>query len=248
MAPNGETIHKSQWHFNARLLKSDNFKSCISGAIARFQQLIPEASSPDDVYFKWYGQLKYKLKALCRRSSIGRSRNLHRQKLDLQQEIIDLESQEQSLETVAQIKLKFRELTCIKDAQLFAAWISSSKAEQKEIILKRLKKEMDIDKLEEPNSDDEASNDFNDVDMAQEGKKLENLKIENDNNKISCAVAVNNYSDAEFRSVVIEELLSLRKKLVEVIEENKALRQENAVLEKYRPNLIDLPPNKLPMS
>jgi len=58
LAPNGETIHKSQWRFNARLLKSDNFKSCISGAIARFQQLIPGTSCPDEVYFKWYGQPK----------------------------------------------------------------------------------------------------------------------------------------------------------------------------------------------
>lgn len=38
---------------------------------------------------------------------------------------------------------------CIKDAQIFAAWMSSSKAEQKDIIIKRLKQEMDIDKMEE---------------------------------------------------------------------------------------------------
>jgi len=137
---------------------------------------------------------------------------------------------------------------CIKDAQLFAAWISSSKAEQKDTILKRLKQEMDIDKMEEPDTDDETFNDFNDVDMSQEEKKLENLKIEDDNNKISCSAVVNNYSDAEFRSVVIEELLSLRKRIVEVMEENKALRQENTVLKKYRPTPIDLPSNKLPSS
>ncbi len=137
---------------------------------------------------------------------------------------------------------------CIKDAQLFAAWMSSSKAEQKETILKRLRQDMDIDKLEEPTIEDQESiNDFPDIDMSQEEKKLEQLKID-DSAKISNAVDVHTYSDAEFRAVVIEELMNLRKKLVEVLDENKALRQENAVLKKYRPSPIELPSSKLPNS
>ena len=155
---------------------------------------------------------------------------------------------------------------CIKDAQLFAAWISSSKAEQKETILKRLRHDMDIDSLEEPTFEyEETITDFPDIDMSQEEEKLEQLKIDDsaeipsaadsakisntaESAKIPSAADVHAYSDAEFRAVVIEELMNLRKKLVEVLDENKALRQENAVLKKYRPSPIELPSSKLPSS
>lgn len=135
---------------------------------------------------------------------------------------------------------------CIKDAQLFAAWMSSSKAEQKESILKRLRQDMDIDKLEEPTvEEEEGITEINDIDMSQDEIKLEQLKIE-DSVKIPNAADVHTYSDAEFRAVVMEELMNLRKRLGEVLDENKALRQENAVLKKYRPNPIELPSSKLP--
>lgn len=135
---------------------------------------------------------------------------------------------------------------CIKDAQLFAAWISSSKAAQKEVILKRLRNEMDIDKLEAIDTDEET-NDFQDVEMSQEDINLENLKIDEEEKKDAVTADATNYSDAEFRAVVIAELSSLRKRLNEVLDENKALRQENAVLKKYRPSLVEISPIKLPI-
>ena len=130
---------------------------------------------------------------------------------------------------------------CIKDSQLFAAWISSSKAEQKDLILKRLKQEMEIDQFEGPSHEIENLDDSQVFEMSQEEQKYK------DTNRNSVKSAdVTNYSDAEFRAVVIEELLSLRKRLSELIDENKALRQENAVLKKYRLNQFDISSAKLP--
>lgn len=137
---------------------------------------------------------------------------------------------------------------CIKDAQLFAAWISSSKAEQKDLILKRLKQEMEIDKFEGPSNDDDTIVDSQDFDMSQEEQKPENFKNEDKNKNKVNSIDVTTYSDAEFRYVVIEELLSLRKRLSELMDENKALRQENAVLKKYRPSQVDISSAKLPTS
>ena len=81
---------------------------------------------------------------------------------------------------------------CIKDAQLFASWMSSSKAEQKEMILKRLKHEMDIDKIEEPVFDEENIAASQDIDMTQEELKLENLKLEEGKKNVDCATEVTN--------------------------------------------------------
>ena len=115
---------------------------------------------------------------------------------------------------------------------------------------------MDIDSLEEPTFEDEETiTESPDIDMSQEEEKLEQLKIDDsaeipsaadsakisntaESAKIPSAADVHAYSDAEFRAVVIEELMNLRKKLVEVLDENKALRQENAVLKKYRPSPV----------
>ena len=137
---------------------------------------------------------------------------------------------------------------CIKDAQLFASWISSSKAEQKDSILKRLKQDMDIDKLEEISIEDECIADSQDFDMSNEEIQIENSQFKDIKKNFDSSTDVNNYSDAEFRSVVIDEILSLRKRLTELLDENKALRQENAVLKKYRPSQIDLSPKQLPNS
>jgi hypothetical protein len=137
---------------------------------------------------------------------------------------------------------------CIKDAQLFASWISSSKAEQKDSILKRLKQEMEIDQFEGPSNEDENICVSQDCVMSQVEQKSENFKNEDKNKNGINSIAVTNYSDAEFRSVVIEELLNLRKRLSELMDENKALRQENSVLRKYRSSQHDISSAKVPNS
>lgn len=139
LAPNGETLHKSSWRFNSRLLQSDNFKDCIKSTIAQFQHTIPDISSTDDEYFSWYGKFKYKLRAVSRRSAIGRCRNLQKQNQRIQQDIIDLEVQEPSLDTITQIKLKFRELNRITEKISLNAHIRMSlfRAEHSEKSTKR---------------------------------------------------------------------------------------------------------------
>ena len=84
--------------------------------------------------------------------------------------------------------------------------------------------------------------------MSNEELQNEDSQLKDIKKNIDSSTDVNNYSDAKFRSVVIDEILSLRRKLSELMDENKALRQENAVLKKYRPSYIDLSSKNLPSS
>ena len=129
----------------------------------------------------------------------------------------------------------------IKDASLFTAWISSSKAAHKEAILKKLRHEMQIDnddfEADEEETEDEIELDY-EMKESQEEKsieQLEKLKI-NDETPINNLEKVTSYSDSEFRAVITEELLGMRKRLKTLEEENLRLRQENSVLRKYYTN------------
>ena len=131
----------------------------------------------------------------------------------------------------------------IKDASLFTAWISSSKAAHKAAIVKKLRHEMDIDKIEdneseeteEENIDDDCDYEMNVTQEEKSLKNLEKLKISDDNSNTN-PTNFESYSDSEFRAVIMEELLNMRKRLATLEAENLLLRQENQVLRKYYSN------------
>lgn len=131
----------------------------------------------------------------------------------------------------------------IRDASLFTAWISSSKAAHKEAILKKLRHEMQIDNDDENfEEDEEETEDEIELDYemkeSQEVKSIEHLEIlkTNDEDPINNLAKSTSYSDSEFRAVIMEELLGMRKRLKTLEEENLRLRQENSVLRKYYTN------------
>jgi hypothetical protein len=103
-----------------------------------------------------------------------------------------------------------------KDATQFSSWLASSKAIQKDAVLKRLNQElaMEVEVL---------STQDNDIEETEMGEIREQ------------EVEGTSYSDAEFKSTVIAELALLRKMLNALEEENRALRAENALLKKITP-------------
>ena len=110
-----------------------------------------------------------------------------------------------------------------KDASMFAAWLGSSKATRKEEILKNLNFEMQIDEkyaeYVEEEVDDETMHEHP---LSQ-------------TNSIGGSETYDSYSEAEFRAVISGELMALRNRIAALESENTLLRQENAVLKKYRP-------------
>ena len=131
-----------------------------------------------------------------------------------------------------------------KDASLFASWISSSKAAHKEEILRHLKQTMEIDQIESENESSDEDQEENDQIM------IETQDVQHDEivKKVG-AMDLSSYSDAEFRSVIMNEMMQMRQRLAALESENKALRQENAVLKKYRPTMnVTTEPKKLPSS
>lgn len=111
-------------------------------------------------------------------------------------------------------------LSGLKDAEAFNSWIASSKSEKKGTILKALKCQMD----DQPTDlDDEAKNETNfeknpAFTTDEAAKELANLNI---------------YSDSEFRAAATEEILSMRKRIAQLEEENSHLRKENSVLRRF---------------
>jgi hypothetical protein len=101
----------------------------------------------------------------------------------------------------------------IKDASMFAAWLGSSKATRKEEILKNLNFEMKIDKQDAEYIEEEFDQ----------------------RNTLAGSESYDSYSEAEFRAVISGELMALRNRIAALESENVLLRQENAVLKKYRP-------------
>lgn len=131
-----------------------------------------------------------------------------------------------------------------KDASLFASWISSSKATHKDEILKHLKQTMEIDYLEneQETSDEELEESQKEMIKTHDTQQVEIVK------KVG-AFDLSSYSDAEFRSVIMNEMMQMRQRLAALENENKALRQENAVLKKYRPTMnVIAEPKKIPSS
>ena len=125
-----------------------------------------------------------------------------------------------------------------KDASMFAAWLGSSKAVKKEEILKNLNFEMQID--DQPEYIDE------------EGEILDLVQVQDSRNfeTQTSGYLYDSFSEAEFRSAITEELMTLKNRISALESENSLLRQENAVLKKYRPDFsqIKVTDPKLPTS
>lgn len=142
------------------------------------------------------------------------------------------------IEEVAAIHKK----SSTKDMQLFMSWISSSKAEQKEAILRDLRNSMDIESKQSLVSEEDSDQSC--------GETMEISDIETDIPVVKDAttpkIDFSSYSDAEFRAAIIDELSQLRKRLsafeteTELLrKENEYLRKENAVLKKFKSEPLD---------